>query len=338
MYCMDLHQASAQPPKVPNKLSETAAVGYRMPNPALSTASIPSNPATGGIVTLPPSIHSTYSVAAPAVSATPAPTVPATVPSKNTSGNPSSCVPLEVLHKIITVPAQPKEMKNKSTWCRPMADAATGVDASATNSIQSQTEAPESAEKRLVFIPVPIPVPIYVPVPMGMFNSSGPKPFPFPLPIPTPVLFPVSPDKIPAIMETLKELKGDTSASNPLEEEILLLAEALGNSSQSESVVGDSSVNSKEPEHATVEEEEEDEREEDLEQALSSIKIVMMAPGTRKRSASDANSPVLSATPPAKRLRDSSRKNSISSSEGEDSEHAIAQTPFSQGLERVSCR
>ena len=269
----------------------------------------------------------------------------------------TSVVPFEVEHKIITIPPKPKEFKNKSTMCRPTSQCVhsqTDADADST----AATDVESASKQRVVYIPIPIPVPIYVPVPMAMYNFPCPVPFPVPVPIPTPVIFPLAPDTIPSVQETIisllakaaePELQSEletlaSGTSEPVaqigdeyEQEVLLLAEALGFSTDppvSESVnsfddcrsiaCGDGS--SAEGTETANNVHQEDEK--DLELGLSTIKIVMMGSRfSRKRSLSDSYS-----TPTSKRLKDA--HGSASSSDGEECDPTFL-AAFSHGMQTV---
>jgi len=64
-----------------------------------------------------------------------------------------------------------------------------------------------------------------------MYNFPVPFPFPCPIPIPTPIVMPVEPSLMETILQTIEESKKDMMMHHdPLEEEVLRLAEALGSS------------------------------------------------------------------------------------------------------------
>lgn len=73
---------------------------------------------------------------------------------------------------------------------------------------------------------LPIPVPIFVPVPMHMYCQKVPVPFSMPVPVPVPMFLPTTLESTEKIVETIEELKVKIP-SNPLEADILAMAEMI---------------------------------------------------------------------------------------------------------------
>ncbi|XP_018430221.1 PREDICTED: zinc finger MYM-type protein 3 [Nanorana parkeri] len=75
-------------------------------------------------------------------------------------------------------------------------------------------------------IVLPIPVPIFVPIPMNLYSQKVPVPFTMPLPVPVPLLLPTTLESTDKILEAIEELKVKIP-SNPLEADILAMAEMI---------------------------------------------------------------------------------------------------------------
>ncbi|XP_071669621.1 zinc finger MYM-type protein 3 isoform X2 [Patagioenas fasciata] len=118
------------------------------------------------------------------------------------------------------VPATPR--KNKAAMCKPLMQNR-GVSCKIEmKSKGCQTE----AEWKPQVIVLPIPVPIFVPVPMHMYCQKVPVPFSMPVPVPVPMFLPTTLESTDKIVETIEELKVKIP-SNPLEADILAMAEMI---------------------------------------------------------------------------------------------------------------
>uniref|UniRef100_A0A8D0GBY1 Zinc finger MYM-type containing 3 n=1 Tax=Sphenodon punctatus TaxID=8508 RepID=A0A8D0GBY1_SPHPU len=84
---------------------------------------------------------------------------------------------------------------------------------------------PEADWKPQVIV-LPIPVPIFVPVPMHLYCQKVPVPFSMPVPVPVPMFLPTTLESTEKIVETIEELKVKIP-SNPLEADILAMAEMI---------------------------------------------------------------------------------------------------------------
>ncbi|XP_069724052.1 zinc finger MYM-type protein 3 isoform X3 [Phaenicophaeus curvirostris] len=117
-------------------------------------------------------------------------------------------------------PATPR--KNKAAMCKPLMQNR-GVSCKIEmKSKGCQTE----ADWKPQVIVLPIPVPIFVPVPMHMYCQKVPVPFSMPVPVPVPMFLPTTLESTDKIVETIEELKVKIP-SNPLEADILAMAEMI---------------------------------------------------------------------------------------------------------------
>ncbi|XP_066495978.1 zinc finger MYM-type protein 3 [Tiliqua scincoides] len=137
-----------------------------------------------------------------------------TVPAKNSSPPAASAPP---------APAQPvTPRKNKAAMCKPLMQNR-GVSCKIEmKSKGCQTE----ADWKPQVVVLPIPVPIFVPVPMNMYCQKVPVPFSVPVPVPVPMFLPTTLESTEKIVETIEELKVKIP-SNPLEADILAMAEMI---------------------------------------------------------------------------------------------------------------
>ncbi|XP_030305188.1 zinc finger MYM-type protein 3 isoform X4 [Calypte anna] len=118
------------------------------------------------------------------------------------------------------VPTTPR--KNKAAMCKPLMQNR-GVSCKIEmKSKGCQTE----ADWKPQVIVLPIPVPIFVPVPMHMYCQKVPVPFSMPVPVPVPMFLPTTLESADKIVETIEELKVKIP-SNPLEADILAMAEMI---------------------------------------------------------------------------------------------------------------
>ncbi|XP_075291815.1 zinc finger MYM-type protein 3 isoform X2 [Opisthocomus hoazin] len=118
------------------------------------------------------------------------------------------------------VPATPR--KNKAAMCKPLMQNRGVSCKMEMKSKGCQTE----ADWKPQVIVLPIPVPIFVPVPMHMYCQKVPVPFSMPVPVPVPMFLPTTLESTDKIVETIEELKVKIP-SNPLEADILAMAEMI---------------------------------------------------------------------------------------------------------------
>uniref|UniRef100_A0A6I8N8F7 Zinc finger MYM-type containing 3 n=1 Tax=Ornithorhynchus anatinus TaxID=9258 RepID=A0A6I8N8F7_ORNAN len=117
-------------------------------------------------------------------------------------------------------PSTPR--KNKAAMCKPLMQNR-GVSCHAeTASRGCQT----GKRKPPQVIVLPIPVPVFVPVPMHLYCQKVPVPFSMPVPVPVPLFLPTTLENTDKIVETIEELKVKIP-SNPLEADILAMAEMI---------------------------------------------------------------------------------------------------------------
>ncbi|KAM4661071.1 zinc finger MYM-type protein 3 [Amazona ochrocephala] len=118
------------------------------------------------------------------------------------------------------LPATPR--KNKAAMCKPLMQNRGVSCKTEMKSKGCQTE----ADWKPQVIVLPIPVPIFVPVPMHMYCQKVPVPFSMPVPVPVPMFLPTTLESTDKIVETIEELKVKIP-SNPLEADILAMAEMI---------------------------------------------------------------------------------------------------------------
>ncbi|XP_076775025.1 zinc finger MYM-type protein 3 isoform X6 [Arvicanthis niloticus] len=116
-------------------------------------------------------------------------------------------------------PATPR--KNKAAMCKPLMQNR-GVSCKA----EMKSKGNQTEEWKPQVIVLPIPVPIFVPVPMHLYCQKVPVPFSMPIPVPVPMFLPTTLESTEKIVETIEELKVKIP-SNPLEADILAMAEMI---------------------------------------------------------------------------------------------------------------
>ncbi|XP_054852189.1 zinc finger MYM-type protein 3 isoform X3 [Eublepharis macularius] len=147
-------------------------------------------------------------------SSTPPKAETSTVPAKNASA------PVTPAPSLPSQPVTPR--KNKAAMCKPLMQNR-GVSCKIEmKSKGCQTE----ADWKPQVVVLPIPVPIFVPVPMNMYCQKIPVPFSMPVPVPVPMFLPTTLESTEKIVETIEELKVKIP-SNPLEADILAMAEMI---------------------------------------------------------------------------------------------------------------
>ncbi|CRK99062.1 CLUMA_CG011981, isoform B [Clunio marinus] len=149
----------------------------------------------------------------------------------------SSPTPVEYKTQVVTVPALPKQVGNKSTMCKALTLNKAINCVPMTSEAECQTE--DWLEQRMF---VPIPIPIFVPQPMYMYNLPTPIPVPFPLPIPVPIFVPTTRNSSNGIMKEIKKIQ-EKMPTDPYEAELLMMAEMVAGDKKREETDSDSDEN-----------------------------------------------------------------------------------------------
>ncbi|KAM3827752.1 zinc finger MYM-type protein 3 isoform 4-T5 [Vipera latastei] len=121
-------------------------------------------------------------------------------------------------------PAPPQPVtprKNKAAMCKPLMQ---NRGVSCKTEVKSKGCQTDDWKPQVIVLP--IPVPIFVPVPMNMYCQKVPVPFSMPVPVPVPMFLPTTLESTEKIVETIEELKVKIP-SNPLEADILAMAEMI---------------------------------------------------------------------------------------------------------------
>ncbi|ESO84117.1 hypothetical protein LOTGIDRAFT_155441, partial [Lottia gigantea] len=127
-----------------------------------------------------------------------------------------------IQQQIIVQPPAPKVMKNKSLLCKPFVQTkATSCRPSTQNKKIGTDEEPPPKP-----VIIPVPVPIYVPTPLAMYSTTTPQFYPVPIPIPVPIFIPTTKKSASKILKQIKEIQNRIPA-DPLEAELLMMAEAV---------------------------------------------------------------------------------------------------------------
>lgn len=116
-------------------------------------------------------------------------------------------------------PATPR--KNKAAMCKPLMQ-----NRGVSCKMEMKSKGSQTEEWKPQVIVLPIPVPIFVPVPMHLYCQKVPVPFSMPIPVPVPMFLPTTLESTDKIVETIEELKVKIP-SNPLEADILAMAEMI---------------------------------------------------------------------------------------------------------------
>ncbi|XP_012976795.1 zinc finger MYM-type protein 3 isoform X3 [Mesocricetus auratus] len=116
-------------------------------------------------------------------------------------------------------PAMPR--KNKAAMCKPLMQ-----NRGVSCKVEMKSKGSQTEEWKPQVIVLPIPVPIFVPVPMHLYCQKVPVPFSMPIPVPVPMFLPTTLESTDKIVETIEELKVKIP-SNPLEADILAMAEMI---------------------------------------------------------------------------------------------------------------
>ncbi|XP_043912779.1 zinc finger MYM-type protein 3 isoform X2 [Protopterus annectens] len=124
--------------------------------------------------------------------------------------------------------------KNKAAMCKPLMQNR-GVSCRTESKMKGcQTE----EEWKPQVIVLPVPVPIFVPVPMQMYTQKTPVPLAMPVPVPIPMFLPTTLESADKIVDTIEELKVKIP-SNPLEADILAMAEMIAEAEEMEKASSD---------------------------------------------------------------------------------------------------
>ncbi|XP_067674196.1 zinc finger MYM-type protein 3-like isoform X2 [Haliotis asinina] len=123
--------------------------------------------------------------------------------------------------QIIIQPPPPKQMKNKSLLCKPFVQ--TKATSCRPHSVSKEVQTDEHQGKPVL---IPVPVPVYVPCPMAMYAAPTPQMVAIPIPIPVPIFIPTAKKTADKILKQIKEIR-EKIPSDPLEAELLMMAEAV---------------------------------------------------------------------------------------------------------------
>ncbi|MBN3301365.1 ZMYM3 protein, partial [Amia calva] len=132
--------------------------------------------------------------------------------------------------KTSTTPAK----KFEAAMCKPLMESRGMSCRPEMKSKGCQTE--DFMNTKLVVLPVPVPV--FVPVPMQMYCQQTPVPFALPIPVPVPMFLPTTLESADKIVETIEELKVKIP-SNPLEADILAMAEMIAEAEEMDKASSD---------------------------------------------------------------------------------------------------
>uniref|UniRef100_A0A8C6XLW0 Zinc finger MYM-type containing 3 n=1 Tax=Naja naja TaxID=35670 RepID=A0A8C6XLW0_NAJNA len=111
--------------------------------------------------------------------------------------------------------------KNKAALCKPLMQ-----NRGVSCETEMKSKGCQTDDWKPQVIVLPVPVPVFVPVPMNMFCQKVPVPFSMPVPVPVPMFLPTTLESTEKIVETIEELKVKIP-SNPLEADILAMAEMI---------------------------------------------------------------------------------------------------------------
>ncbi|XP_069065309.1 zinc finger MYM-type protein 3 isoform X2 [Pleurodeles waltl] len=147
----------------------------------------------------------------------------ATTPSKpETNTNSVKPRPAQPTTPPPPTPVAPTPRKNKAAMCKPLM-----TNRGVTCKVESRAKHCQTEDDwKPQVIVLPIPVPIFVPVPMHMYCQKVPVPVSVPVPVPVPMFLPTTLENTDKIVEAIEELKGKIP-SNPLEADILAMAEMI---------------------------------------------------------------------------------------------------------------
>ncbi|XP_032993740.1 zinc finger MYM-type protein 3 isoform X2 [Lacerta agilis] len=141
-----------------------------------------------------------------------------TVPAKNSSA--PAAAASAAASQPSSQPITPR--KNKAAMCKPLMQ-----NRGVSCKIEMKSKGCQTdADWKPQVVVLPIPVPIFVPVPMNMYCQKVPVPFSMPVPVPVPMFLPTTLESTEKIVETIEELKVKIP-SNPLEADILAMAEMI---------------------------------------------------------------------------------------------------------------
>ncbi|KAL7979604.1 hypothetical protein Chor_004762 [Crotalus horridus] len=121
-------------------------------------------------------------------------------------------------------PAPPQPVtprKNKAAMCKPLMQ-----NRGVSCKTEMKSKGCQTDDWKPQLIVLPIPVPVFVPMPMNMYCQKVPVPFSMPVPVPVPMFLPTTLESTEKIVETIEELKVKIP-SNPLEADILAMAEMI---------------------------------------------------------------------------------------------------------------
>ncbi|KAM9344266.1 zinc finger MYM-type protein 2 [Pholidichthys leucotaenia] len=115
-----------------------------------------------------------------------------------------------------------RDVKNKAVLCKPLTLTKATYCKPHMQSKHLQTDVDDGVKRE--YIPVPIPVPVFIPVPMNMYSQLTPAPVSLPVPVPVPVFLPTTLQGAEQIVQTINDLKNETS-SDALQADIVSVLE-----------------------------------------------------------------------------------------------------------------
>ncbi|XP_070616162.1 zinc finger MYM-type protein 3 isoform X2 [Erythrolamprus reginae] len=153
----------------------------------------------------------------------PEPKQPSTTAQKaESSPEPTKAVPTSPAPAAAPQPTQPvTPRKNKAVMCKPLMQ-----DQEISCQTETMSEGCQTDDWNPQLVVLPVPVPVFVPMPMNMYCQKVPVPFSMPVPVPVPMFLPTTLESTEKIVETIEELKVKIP-SNPLEADILAMAEMI---------------------------------------------------------------------------------------------------------------
>ncbi|XP_018602130.1 zinc finger MYM-type protein 3-like isoform X3 [Scleropages formosus] len=122
--------------------------------------------------------------------------------------------PVSITKKSVASQCNPM-LKERSTTCKP----------------KIKSQGCQTDDMMIPPFVLPVPVPVFIPVPLHMYCRYVPVPLGMPLPLPVPMFLPTTLENTDKIVEAIEELKVKIP-SNPLEADILAMAEMIAEASE----------------------------------------------------------------------------------------------------------
>ncbi|XP_034297603.1 zinc finger MYM-type protein 3 isoform X2 [Pantherophis guttatus] len=145
----------------------------------------------------------------------------ATAQKAEPSAEPAKAAPTSPASAPLQPPQPVTPRKNKAAMCKPLMQ-----NRGVSCKTEMKSKGCQTDDWKPQVIVLPIPVPVFVPVPMNMYCQKVPVPFSMPVPVPVPMFLPTTLESTEKIVETIEELKVKIP-SNPLEADILAMAEMI---------------------------------------------------------------------------------------------------------------